>query len=143
MMIGDAVARFAGLLFPGEAVLESVPFRVIRNADMAVREDQAADLLAEARRRLGALYAGRLDAATKREQKAVEFARLREALAAGGHPASGEFNNARLVAVATYERCVPMLRAELDRLDNDLPAFYAEMKSLEKDPAGRARLCPA
>jgi predicted aminopeptidase len=107
------------------------------------RERETADLLAETRRRLGALYAGPLDAAAKRGQKAVEFARLREALAAGGHPASGEFNNARLVAVATYERCVPMLRAELDRLGNDLPAFYAEMKSLEKDPAGRGRLCPA
>jgi predicted aminopeptidase len=107
------------------------------------REREAADLLAEARRRLGVLYAGPLDAAAKREQKAVEFARLRDALVAGGHPATGEFNNARLVAVATYERCVPMLRAELDRLGNDLPAFYAAMKSLEKDPAGRARLCPA
>jgi predicted aminopeptidase len=107
------------------------------------REREAAELLVEARRRLAALYAGPLDGAAKRGQKAVEFARLREALLAGGHPASGEFNNARLVAVATYERCVPMLRAELDRLGNDLPAFYAEMKSLEKDPDGRARLCPA
>ena len=47
VLLEDVVARFAGLLFPGEPVLESVPFRVIRNADMAVREDQAADLLAE------------------------------------------------------------------------------------------------
>jgi polyphosphate kinase len=47
MLLEEAVARFAGLLFPGEAVLECVPFRIIRNADMAVREDQAADLLAE------------------------------------------------------------------------------------------------
>jgi polyphosphate kinase len=47
VLLEEAVARFAGLLFPGEAALESVPFRIIRDADMAVREDQAADLLAE------------------------------------------------------------------------------------------------
>jgi polyphosphate kinase len=47
VLLEEAVARFAGRLVPGESVLEAVPFRVIRNADMAVREDQAADLLAE------------------------------------------------------------------------------------------------
>ena len=107
------------------------------------RQREAAELLVATRRRLGALFAGPLDVIAKRAQKADEFARLREALVAGGHPASGEFNNARLVAVATYERCVPVLRAELDRLGNDLPAFYAAMKALEKDPDGRSRLCPA
>lgn len=59
VLLEDAVARFAGQLFPGEAVLETVPFRIIRNADMAVREDQAADLLEEMKevlveRKLGA-----------------------------------------------------------------------------------------
>jgi predicted aminopeptidase len=77
-----------------------------------------------------------------RAEKAAELARLREALAAGGHPATGDFNNARLVAVATYERCVPALRAELDRLDNDLPAFYAAMRDLAARPQARAKLCP-
>jgi polyphosphate kinase len=47
VLLEEAVARFAGLIFPGETLAESVPFRVIRNADMAVREDQAADLLVE------------------------------------------------------------------------------------------------
>lgn len=106
------------------------------------RQRQAAELLVAARRRLATLYAGPLDEAAKREGKAGEFARLREALLAGGNAAAGEFNNARLVAVATYERCVPMLRAELDRLGNDLPAFYAAMQALAKDPGARARLCP-
>jgi predicted aminopeptidase len=107
------------------------------------RQREAAELLVATRRRLGALFAGPLDATAKRAQKADEFARLRAALVAGGHPASGEFNNARLVAVATYERCVPMLRDEFARLGNDFPAFYAAMKALEKDPGGRSRLCPA
>ncbi|HVP91398.1 MAG TPA: polyphosphate kinase 1 [Terriglobales bacterium] len=47
VLLEDVAARFAGLLFPGASILEVVPFRIIRNADMAVREDQAADLLAE------------------------------------------------------------------------------------------------
>ncbi len=106
------------------------------------RERAAAELMVAARRRLAALYAAPLDEAAKRERKAAEFTRLREALAAGGHPAAGAFNNARLVAVATYERCVAPLRAELARLGSDLPAFYAAIKALEDQAEARARLCP-
>ena len=111
---------------------------------LALRQRQraAAELMVDTRRRLAALYARKLAPETTREQKAAEFTRLRESLAAGGHPTTGDFNNARLVAVATYERCVPALRTELDRLDNDLPAFYSAMNLLVHDPAGRARLCP-
>jgi polyphosphate kinase len=47
VLLEEVVARFASRLVPGETVLESVPFRALRNAKMAVREDQAADLLAE------------------------------------------------------------------------------------------------
>jgi predicted aminopeptidase len=107
------------------------------------REREAAELMVGTRRRLAALYAQKLAPDAAREQKAAEFQRLRESLEAGELPAGGEFNNARLVAVVTYERCVPALRAELDRLGNDLPAFYAAMKALENNPTGRARLCPA
>ena len=106
------------------------------------RERESAVLMVDTRRRLAGIYARTPDAAAARELKAAELARLRELLIAGGHPATGEFNNARLIAVATYERCVPMLRAELDRLGNDLPAFYAEMKRLENDPVARRGLCP-
>jgi predicted aminopeptidase len=111
-------------------------FRVLRE-----RQRASAQLMAEARRRLAALYAQELPPAAMRERKAAEFARLAGALAQGGDPVAGEFNNARLVAVATYERCVPALRAELDRLGNDLPAFYEAMRALESSPKGRARLC--
>lgn len=47
ILLEDVAIRFAGRLFPGEALLDSVPFRITRNADLSVREDQAADLLAE------------------------------------------------------------------------------------------------
>lgn len=41
----DALALFAERFFPGQEVLECVPFRITRNADMGVREDSAGDLL--------------------------------------------------------------------------------------------------
>ncbi len=106
------------------------------------RQHEAAELMVDTRRRLAWLYARMLEPEATREQKAAEFARLREALAAGGHPATGDYNNARLVAIATYERCVPALRAELDRLDNDLPAFYSAMARLINDPTARGGICP-
>jgi predicted aminopeptidase len=106
------------------------------------RERRAAVLLVETRRRLAAVYAEVTDPVAAQERKAAEFARLQEALAADGHPVSGEYNNARLVAAATYERCVPALRTELERLGGDLPAFYDAMKQLEDDDAARAKLCP-
>jgi predicted aminopeptidase len=106
------------------------------------RQGEAAGLMVAARARLAVLYAGPLMPEAMRVEKAGELARLRAALAAGGHPAGGEFNNARLVAVATYERCVPALQAELDRLGNDLPAFYAVIRDLANRPKARARLCP-
>ncbi len=106
------------------------------------RQGEAAGLMVAARARLAGLYAKPLTAEEMRTEKAAEIARLREALAAGGHPAAGDFNNARLVAVATYERCVPALQAELDRRDNDLPAFYAAMRDVAGRPKARNQLCP-
>jgi polyphosphate kinase len=47
ILIEDIITMFASHFFPGEATEECIPFRVTRNADMSVREDQAFDLLAE------------------------------------------------------------------------------------------------
>jgi predicted aminopeptidase len=105
------------------------------------RQREAAELMVESRRNLAALYGQPLEHEAKRTLKSAEFARLREALVAGGYPATGDFNNARLVAVATYERCVPALRAELERLGGDLTDFYDEMRRLAGNPQGRASLC--
>ncbi len=49
VLLEDVIARFADRLFPGESILEAVAFRITRNADLEVREDAAADLLAEMR----------------------------------------------------------------------------------------------
>ena len=106
------------------------------------RQREAAELMIGSRGRLAAIYANGGSAEAMRVAKAEELARLREALVAAGHPVNGALNNARLAAVATYERCVPALRAELERLGGDLPAFYSAMNRLVRDSAGRKRLCP-
>jgi predicted aminopeptidase len=105
------------------------------------RQREAAGLMVDSRGSLEALYAAPLPEAEMRERKAGLLEGLRQALAAGGHPAPGELNNARLVAVATYERCVPALRAELERRGGDLPAFYAAMNRLAASPKARAEVC--
>ncbi|OQW96946.1 MAG: polyphosphate kinase 1 [Verrucomicrobia bacterium A1] len=47
LLLEDIVEAFLARLFPGEPILEGVPFRIARNADMNVREDAAGDLLAQ------------------------------------------------------------------------------------------------
>ncbi len=46
ILLEEVVAMFIERFFPGENVADCVPFRITRNADMAVREDMASDLLA-------------------------------------------------------------------------------------------------
>ncbi len=47
MLAEDLVSLFAQRLFDGETIMECMPFRITRNADLSVKEDLAADLLAE------------------------------------------------------------------------------------------------
>lgn len=47
MLIEDIISMFVSKFFPGEPITESVPFRITRNADLSVREDNAHDLLTE------------------------------------------------------------------------------------------------
>jgi polyphosphate kinase len=47
MLVEDVAAMFVDRFFPGERVLESVPFRITRNADIAIQDDSASDLLAD------------------------------------------------------------------------------------------------
>jgi predicted aminopeptidase len=110
--------------------------------DRDAREERLAGLMVESRARLAALYAAGGAEAELRADKAAEFDRLRAALAERGLRAAGTLNNARLVAVSAYHRCMPAIQAELDRLGGDLPSFYAEMRRLAGDDAARARLCP-
>ncbi|MGZ7065898.1 MAG: polyphosphate kinase 1, partial [Candidatus Aminicenantales bacterium] len=78
VLLEDVVTRFVGRLFPGETVLDSVAFRITRNADMAVREDKAADLLADMKEvlveRMNSACV-RLEVAEKASAAAVELLR--------------------------------------------------------------------
>jgi polyphosphate kinase len=47
ILLEDLIGLFLGRFFPGEKVVASAVFRITRNADLSVSEDQAADLLSE------------------------------------------------------------------------------------------------
>jgi polyphosphate kinase len=58
MLLEDAVEMFADRFFPGEKIVECVAFRITRNADLAVREDLASDLLVQMEHLLDARTSG-------------------------------------------------------------------------------------
>ena len=81
MLLEDAVKLMVERFFPGEPVLECVPFRIARNADVGMRDDLAADLLAGMQEMLTARKQGdcvRLEIAA--DASAATLAFLREAL---------------------------------------------------------------
>jgi len=47
ILLEEVVTRFLDRLFPGEAIAECVAFRITRNADLELQEDQASDLLSQ------------------------------------------------------------------------------------------------
>jgi len=47
MLLEDVVAMFIERFFHGETIIDCVPFRITRNADIGTRDDTASDLLAE------------------------------------------------------------------------------------------------
>ncbi len=49
ILLEEVIRAYAGRLFPGVTVTECAAFRITRNADMSVREDQAGDLLEQMR----------------------------------------------------------------------------------------------
>jgi polyphosphate kinase len=85
ILLEDLVSLFIDRFFPGETVLEAVPFRLTRNADLSVREDQAADLMAgmeeilDARRESDCV---RLEVAESCSRPTLAF--LKAALGVGG-----------------------------------------------------------
>ena len=108
------------------------------------RRDQFRDALNQladtARVDLQAVYAGDVDEAVKRVEKARRIERLREdakALAAergfaGTGWLGGVVNNARLASVGLYRGDVPAFRAVLETCAKELPCFYAEVERLSE-----------
>jgi predicted aminopeptidase len=129
--------------------------RAIDEKDYAARDRRArevADLVAQTRSRLKALYAESLSREQLRVAKSAEFDRLRAEYAALPGAESGyswlfgpDLNNAALSSVATYYDCVPGFEARLRAVDGDLPRFYEEARALAKEAPGarRVELCTA
>jgi len=127
--------------------------RPIDEKDFAARDRRArevAELVAQARGRLKALYASGQSPQDLRTAKAAELDRLRAEYAALPGAESGyswlfgpDLNNAALSSVATYYECLPGFEAQLKAVDGDLPRFYAAAQALAREPpdARRAQLC--
>jgi len=49
VLLEEVIGMLVERVFPGEPIAEWLPFRITRNADMSVREDQAGDLLSQMR----------------------------------------------------------------------------------------------
>ncbi len=47
VLIEDIIRLFVNRFFEGQEILDVVPFRITRNADLAIQEDQASDLMQE------------------------------------------------------------------------------------------------
>ena len=118
------------------------------------RYAEVAALVGETRERLRLLYAEPLPPTLMRERKVSEFARLRAAYeerrarwgAAGFEGLFGAgMNNASLLAVATYQECVPGLEQRLAAAGGDLARFYAAAGALARlaPAARRAAACAA
>jgi predicted aminopeptidase len=114
------------------------------------RQDDFSKLIARQRERLTAIFRRDVEPMTMRRDKTEAYAEMRleyEALKQEWAGASdydgwfdGDFNNARLVALTSYQRWVPGLKDQISRLG--AAAFYAEIENLaELEPEQRlARL---
>ena len=115
------------------------------------RYTEVTNLLIRTRADLEALYASPAGLASMRDRKRAIFAALRASYAAmrsewqGQGPFDAWFkadiNNAHLVSIATYERCVPGFARELAVVDGDLRRFYARAREIARmEPAARDAL---
>lgn len=80
ILLEDIVKMYVSKFFPGESVLECVPFRITRNADLEIREDHASDLLSEMKELLDARKESacvRLELASDASTVVREFLRTR------------------------------------------------------------------
>ena len=108
------------------------------------RHRQIIQLMLATRERLGQLYGRKLSDEQKRRHKADIFAQLKqenETLKRNWYADSNydawfarPLNNARLLSIGAYHEYVPAFQALLRRGNNDMPAFYREVKRLSKLP---------
>ena len=114
-----------------------------RYRERAERRDKFASLVSAQQERLSEIYESALADEAKRAAKAESFELMQDDYASlkarwgGADDYDAWFeqpmNNAKLAAVATYRRWLPVLRSRLDRVG--LAAFYLEMEALAALPA--------
>ncbi len=76
MPVEDLIAMFVRRFFPGQEVLEFIPFRIARNAAMSLQDEFAADMLSEMESILAARRTSdcvRLETAARVSRSATEF----------------------------------------------------------------------
>lgn len=76
VFLEEVIYRFVGRLFPGMRILECVPFRVVRNWDLKVDEDEQEDLIEAVEKELQ--RRGRLDAVRLEIRETASDALLEE-----------------------------------------------------------------
>lgn len=129
VFIEELITRHVGELFPGMLILECVPFRVLRNWDLAVDEDEQEDLLEAVQkelRRRGRLDAVRLEMA---QSASVELAReLGDAL--GLEPEDLQRHRGPLAMVDLEKLLAQVGRSDL-RDEAFVPVLPAELRDAE------------
>ena len=126
LLLEDMAREFAPRLFPGCEILDSAVFRITRNADMAVAEDQAADLLANME---DVLVARRESECVRLEVEATAseaaLAWLRRGLGIGDDRV---VRAAGPLALSDYQRLADLPGAETLRYEPWPPAFPAAFR---------------
>ncbi len=102
-------------------------------------------LIEETRERLAGVYASGTGRQAMREAKARELQRMKDEYARlrAGWPdgpnydrwMASDFNNARLAATSTYDRCLPGFAQLLQDLDGYLPGYYRAVRRLGRRSA--------
>lgn len=108
-------------------------------------------LLLATREKLRAVYASGQSAGQMRKQKQQVFDQLRESYLQLRQRWNGDasydawinrpLNNADFVAVDTYQRCVPAFEHLLRSVNDNLPEFYAQVKSIAHDKDRQRHFC--
>ncbi len=119
--------------------------------DQSHAEQQIIRAFAAGRAQLDSLYHEPLSADRMRERKHELLAGMADNVRALEHQyqlgdgygawMKDGLNNAHLASIATYSDCVPGFQHLLQSNGGQLPAFYAAVRKLGRDPAARHALC--
>jgi len=103
--------------------------------------DSIVSTLSAGRADLDRLYHEPLDLNDMRARKHEALEREHELHSGYDSWIDAGLNNAHLASIATYSDCVPGFQQLLAQQGDDLSRFYAAVRKLKRDPAGRRALC--